>query len=463
MQKNYDVIVIGSGFAGLSAAIAAAEAGASVVVLEKMMGPGGNSIISDGGLAAPGTDYQLRLGIVDSPELMSQDMLTAGEGLNYPALVRVLTEGAKEAFLWSRDTLGVKYFERADLFGGHSVPRCYTPESLSGITLIKKLIDYLHKLKVPIRYGVAVKSLLQSKSGRVTGVKIIEGYRFHKPEAGVASEIFAAKGVVVCSGGFGSDLAFRQAQDPRLDSKVMSTNKKFATAEILKECMRIGANPVQLSRIQLGPWTSPDEKGYGAGPLFGDYVVIPYGLIVDPQSGRRFTNELGNRKELADALLNNGVPAIGIADTNGLTLSGWDITKALGKKVVRSFTTIEELSAFYNIKTEALTNTLSRYNRMLKAGVDTDYGKMILKESKPLQKPPFYAMRMWPKVHYTMGGIQIDKFARVINRDQQPVEGLLAAGEVTGGIHGACRLGSCSITECLVFGRIAGRTVFSLV
>jgi flavocytochrome c len=461
-MKNADIIIIGSGFAGLSAAIEAALTGASIVVLEKMMAPGGNSIISDGGIAAPNTDYQEMAGIIDSPELMSQDMLLAGEGLNYPELVKVVTESAKNAFEWSRNTLGVRYFQRVDLFGGHSVPRCYTPEAMSGISLIKNQVDCLRKLKVPIYYGTFVKSLLRNNKGRIIGVEIIDGYRHNKPDQGTIFNIYASKAVIVCSGGFSSDTAFRQAQDPRLGNQVMSTNKVFATAEVLKECLHIGANAVQLSRIQLGPWASPDEKGYGAGPLFGDYVVIPYGLIVNPKSGQRFVNELCNRKMLAEALLRLNHPSIGLADTNGVEVADWDLTKALKKNVVKVFPTIQALATYYDINQAALDTTILSYNQMIKAGLDSDYQKPILRESKPIEKPPYYAMRMWPKVHYTMGGIQIDKCARVIGMDQQPIEGLLAAGEVTGGIHGACRLGSCAITECLVFGRIAGKTAVSV-
>jgi succinate dehydrogenase/fumarate reductase flavoprotein subunit len=130
--------------------------------------------------------------------------------------------------------------------------------------------------------------------------------------------------------------------------------------------------------------------------------------------------------------------------------------------VVKVFPTIQALATYYDINQAALDTTILSYNQMIKAGLDSDYQKPILRESKPIEKPPYYAMRMWPKVHYTMGGIQIDKCARVIGMDQQPIEGLLAAGEVTGGIHGACRLGSCAITECLVFGRIAGKTAVSV-
>ncbi len=451
-----DIIIIGSGFAGLAAAIEAAEAGASVQVLEKMMAPGGNSIISDGGIAAPGTSYQEAAGISDSPELMYQDMIAAGQGLNYPDLVKTVTEGAREAFLWSRDYLGVKYKNRVDIFGGHSVARCYTPEDVSGSALIKRQLVRLKELHVPIRLGIFVESLIQDE-GRVTGVRLIEGYRYSKPGHEIQQTLTAAKAVIVASGGFGSDVAFRQAQDPRLGSSMLSTNKPFATAEILKECIRIGANPIQLSHIQLGPWTSPDEIGFGAGPLFGDYVVLPYGLILDPETCNRFVNELTDRSLLAEAILRRKHPVIGITDEAGVHTAGWDLSRPLAKGVVKTYDTLDELAEAYGMDPSTSKAAVERFNCSIESGIDEDFQKPILKEAGPLNRPPFYAMRIWPKVHHTMGGVQIDTSARVIHRDQYPIPGLYAAGEVTGGVHGACRLGSCAITECLVMGRIAGR------
>lgn len=452
-----DVIVIGSGFAGLAAAIEATEAGASVAVVEKMMAPGGNSIISDGGIAAPGTSYQAAAGIKDTPQLMYEDMMSAGEGLNYPELVRVVTTGAKDAFLWSKDYLGVQYKDRVDIFGGHSVPRCYTPDSISGSALIKRQLAKLQELQVPIFLSTYVESLISDQSGRIAGAQVVAGYRFNRPGAGKALAMGASKGIVVAAGGFGGDVAFRQAQDPRLDCTIQTTNKASATAEIIKECVRIGANPVQLSRIQLSPWTSPDERGFGIGPLFGDYVVLPFGILIDPATGGRFVNELGNRKLLAEAIMQKQQPVIGIADSAGVLSAGWDLQKALQKGVVKVFGSIEDLARDYKIDPLALKSSLTRFNAMVIEGKDHDFNKLLVKKAAPLEKPPFYAMRFWPKVHHTMGGLQIDSSARVINRDQQSIRGLFAAGEVTGGVHGACRLGSCAITDCLVMGRIAGR------
>lgn len=456
--QGVDVVVIGSGFAGLAAAIEAAISGASVIVVEKMLAPGGNSLISDGGIAAPGTAYQLNAGITwDSAETMYNDMMTAGEGLNHPQLVKTITEGAKAAFLWTEEFLGVKYKNRIDIFGGHSVARCHTPESVSGRSLIKKQIEKLTSLGVPLYLGTWVKALVQDEKGKVIGIKVVDRKVRESSNGDEEMSIHASKAVIVATGGFGSDVAFRQAQDPRLDETLISTNKPSATAEIMKECMRIGANPIQLSRIQLGPWASPDEKGFGFGPLFGDYVALPYGVLIDPNSGGRFVNELSDRKILAEAMLQKKQPVIGITDAAGVQTAGWDIQRAVRKGIVKIFDTVPDLAAYYGVDPVNLQNSLSRFNHMVIRGEDCDFHKPVLNMAVPIEHPPYYAMRFWPKVHHTMGGVQIDVLARVIHRDQYPIAGLFAAGEVTGGIHGACRLGSCAITECLVMGRIAGQ------
>jgi succinate dehydrogenase/fumarate reductase flavoprotein subunit len=317
-HETADVVIIGSGFAGLAAAIEAGNAGASVIILEKMKGRGGNSVISDGLVAAAGSILQMEQGIEDTPQDMFNDMLRAGLGLNHPDLVQLLVEKSAET-------------------------------------------------------------------------------------------------------------------------------------------LRIGAAPVHLSWIQLGPWTSPDERMYGFGPLFASYIAMPYGIMVDPASGKRFVNELADRKIRADAILNLGKPCIGIADARGVQASGQNIDKCLKRKVVKGFEDLTQLARNYGIPEKALQQTVKEYNTYVLQKQDNAFEKPILEGAKPLRMPPFYGIRMWPKVHHTMGGIRINTHAQVINLDGNPVEGLFAAGEVTGGVHGACRLGSCAITDCLVFGRIAGK------
>ncbi len=457
-DEEADVVVIGSGFAGLSAAIEAHKAGASVIVLEKMKAVGGNSIISDGGIAAPGTKLQEKYGIRDSADRMYKDMLKAGLGLNDPELLSVLVNNAKDAFEWSIDYLGVEYLDRVDVFGGHSLPRCYTAKNVSGLTIIKKQIDKMKEFHMNVRLKSYSKNLIYSlDQRRVCGVVVRDDYDYKNPEKGQDITIKAEKGVILASGGFGSDVAFRKAQDPRLSEKIDTTNKPFAAAEVIKQAICAGAMPVQLSHIQLGPWASPDEKGYGVGPQFSEYIVFQYGVIIDPATGCRFINELSDRKTLSDKLLLIGHPCVGLADSKAVKNSGWNIDRGMKKKVVRKLDTLEELASFYEIPHKKLEQTIKDFNKSFKDGVDKKFGKPFIEKAVPIVHPPYYGIRLWPKVHFTMGGIRINTHAQVMDLDGKVIEGLYAAGEVTGGVHGASRLGSCSITDCLVFGRIAGK------
>ena len=456
-DESADVVIIGSGFAGLAAAIEASKSGASVLVLEKMHSAGGNSYISDGGVAAPGTALQAKFCISDSARDMFADMMRAGLGLCDPLLVRTLTEHAKEAFEWTQHDLGVPYYDRVDIFGGHSVPRCYTPLHVSGSTMIKCMLQKAAEAGVLLRCDSYFQNFIANAQGRICGAVVRDGWDYKNKSSGKEKRIEAKKALILASGGFGADVAFRSAQDPRLSEAIDTTNKPFATAEALTEAIKTGAASVDLSQIQLGPWASPDEKGYGDGPQFSEYIVFQYGIIVDPQTGCRFANELSDRKSLSDKILETGHPCIGIADEHAVLQSGWNIERCLNKGVVRKFDSLIALCSFYQIPCPALIKTMNDFNEIFIHGKDKYFGKPLIENAVPITQPPFYAIRLWPKVHYTMGGIKINSDSEVMDFDGKIIRGLFAAGEVTGGIHGASRLGSCSITDCLVFGRIAGR------
>lgn len=460
-DEIFDVVVIGSGFAGLAAAIEAKTAGASTIVLEKMKGRGGNSSISEGYIAAAGTKFQRRDGIRDSPDQMAHDMLKAGLGLNHPDLVRTVTENSGAAIDWTIKEIGVTYLDQVHQLGGHSTPRTLIVNSPAGVclgaTLVHKMLKKAIDMGIEVRSSACVQTLVCDDEGPVTGVIIREGLFFPKMETGRVKTIGARRGVVLAAGGFAGDLPFRTLHNPKLDSTVETTNRRGATAELLKESLRIGAMPVHLSAIQLGPWATPDERGSNVGSNFASTAIYPHGIVVDPQTGGRLLNELGDRKLRADAILATGHPCIGLVDARGAAFGDGHLQTALKRGVVKAFDTLTELAAHYKIEADGLANAADSFNQCLKNGKDVEFGRPIREDELPLEQPPFYAIRLWPKIHYTAGGVLIDTRARVIGLDRRPIAGLFAAGEVTGGVHGACRLGSCAITDCLVFGRIAGQ------
>lgn len=456
-NEEADVVVIGSGFAGLAAAIEAKNAKASVKVIEKMPTPGGNSTINGGDFSACGTKMQAEQGIKDSPELMLEDMLKAGLYLNDVKKARIVAENSNEALEWVMNYLGVK-FGRIVYHGGHSVPRSHETENATGSDVIKKMLAKLKELGVQVETRRKLERFIVDKDGRVIGVEVRDGYNFGDENSGSLIYIKAKKAVVLASGGFSRDLKMRMLQDPRLTDAFDSTNQMGATGEAMRAAFKIGAAGVQLDQIQLGPWSSPDEKGFGYVPQFSE-KVIGYGPIINPKTGKRFVSETADRKKRADAMILVGVPAIHVADSYAVnkTVKPHILEGGLKNGAIKKFDTLEDVAKYYNIPLQPFLEEIKRFNSFLQKGKDDDFDILIPKDAKPMGQPPFYACRLWPKVHHCMGGLAVDENARVINQDFKVIKGLYAAGEVTGGTHGACRLGGVAMADCVIFGRIAGK------
>jgi flavocytochrome c len=458
-DETFDVVVIGSGFAGLSAAIVARDAGASIAVLEKMDKPGGNSWINGGQVSAAGSALQARQGVKDSPDLMYQDMLTAGLHLNYPELARIVAEQSNAAVEWTIQRVGARYKDQLNMMGGHSVPRTLQTANGHGSEVAGKQIEALKALGVEISLRTQMTQIFRDSYGRVVGVEVLQRHEFGIPGSGVRKTIRATRGVVLACGGFSADVQFRLVQNPTLVADFKSTNQPGATAEGLKAALRIDASPVQLDQIQLVPLTSPDDEGLGTSSGFIAGAGMAHGVLVDPKTCARFVSELADRKVQSDAIIASGHPAIVIADAYGAKFAWWGLARALASGSVKTFPTLDSLAQHYDMDPVELSRTVARFNAAVTDRKDVDFGKTILPEARPLTEAPFHAARVWPKVHHTMGGVEINASAQVIDLDGAIIPGLYAAGEITGGVHGACRLGSAAIIDCLVFGRIAGEHV----
>lgn len=156
------------------------------------------------------------------------------------------------------------------------------------------------------------------------------------------------------------------------------------------------------------------------------------------------------------AILKMGHPVLCITDKHGAQHSLKEVKEL--EPVVKAFQSLQNLSAEYGMNADVLARTIENYNEGVSNGKDA-FGKSLRNDLKPIVEPPFYAVRLWPKVHHTMGGLHINPNAQVMHIDGYPISGLFAAGEVAGGVHGGDRLGSCATLDCLSFGRIAGRSV----
>ncbi|MDR0514805.1 MAG: flavocytochrome c [Coriobacteriaceae bacterium] len=469
LPQNWDeeceVLVVGSGYAGLSAAYEAAKAGADTMVIEKMAMTGGNSAIADGDFAVCMSSAQAALGIEDSVDKYVADMVAAGLGLNDIEKCRTLASKSNETWEWTRDVLGVEWDadESGKVnvipYGGHNTLRTLHPKLGHGSAIVAPLLEKLEAEGVKLKTGRMLVRIFRDDSGRVVGVQVNEKAKDNDPTTGSPVYIKAKKAVVLASGGYGRDVAWRSQHDPHLDDSVDCTNQPGATAEALGAAMKAGALAVHLDWIQLGPWCSPDEEGYGKGPSYID-ANVAYCPSIDPQTGKRVVNELADRRIYSNAIIENGVPLIQIVDERNIPKWNYDanLEPAIEAGITKKFGSLDEIAAQYQIPADALKETMARYNGFVEAGVDDDFGKKIPKDAKPVAEPPFYVTRIWPKVHHTMGGVKTDANAQVLDIDLKPIPGFYAAGEATGGVHGACRLGSCATADCLVNGRIAGQS-----
>ena len=456
-DDEVDVLVVGSGFAGL-AAIEAAEAGCSVRLIDKMPTYGGNSALNGGDMAAVGTPLQKEAGVEDSIDLMMEDMLRAGKNYNHVDRVRTVVENSASAVQWCTD-LGVE-FTKLNFHGGHSVPRTNTTSNATGADIIKAQVAKVEELGCPVELRTKLERLIEDESGRIIGAELKEGFALNMESSGESTFVKTAKGIVLASGGFSNDVQMRMIHEPRLTEELTSTNHDGATGEALREALKHKAMDVHLDWIQLGPWTSPDEPGFGYTPQFCERLV-GYGLMIDPETGKRFVKETGDRKERADKMLELGHITLVMGDTPAVEaqVAPRILEGGLKTGVIMAFDTIEAIAAEFSIPAAEFKAEVTRWNGFVSAGKDDDFDALILENAAPIETPPFYVAKLWPKVHHTMGGLVTNLQAQVIDQDFNPIPGLYAAGEICGGTHGAVRLGSCAITDCVVFGRIAGQEV----
>ena len=448
--SNYDVVVIGAGGAGFSAAITARNAGANVVLLEKMPAVGGNSLISGAEMNVAKNWVQPKLGINDdSPELHAQDTFKGGDGKGDMKVINVMTHEALDAAKWCRDYLGVR-FEDDNLFffGGHSRKRALIPVGHTGTEFIAKFQAKADELGIPVITNMKAEELIKDKDGRVVGVKAtMDGSEY----------TFNAKGgVVLATGGFGANPEMVKKYNPKIDERFKTTDAPGTTGEALYMAERAGAQLVNMGYIQTYPICDPIS---GAIELIADARFD--GAIMLNQEGKRFVEELQRRDVLSEAILNQTGQYCwvlwndNIGKISNTVKAHANEYEAFTKQGV--MTTCDDLKCiadFTKIPFDQLQKTVKRVSDMAGKGNDKDFnhraGLMDMQQGK------YYVIKAVPSTHHTMGGVRINEKAEALTAEGKVIPGLWAAGEVTGVTHGTNRLGGNAYTDIIVFGRIAG-------
>lgn len=448
--SNYDVVVVGAGGAGFSAAITAKAAGANVVLLEKMPAVGGNSLISGAEMNVAKNWVQPKLGINDdSPELHATDTFKGGDGKGDMKVINVMTHQALDAAKWCRDYLGVQ-FEDDNLFffGGHSRKRALIPVGHTGTEFIAKFQAKADELGIPVITNMKAEELIKDKDGRVVGVKAtMDG----------AEYTFNAKGgVVLATGGFGANPEMVKKYNPKIDERFKTTDAPGTTGEALYMAERAGAELVNMGYIQTYPICDPIS---GAIELIADARFD--GAIMLNQEGKRFVEELQRRDVLSEAILNQTGrycwvlwnDNIGkISNTVKAHANEYEAFTKQG--IMATCDDLKCIADFTKIPFDQLQATVKRVTDMAGKGNDKDFkhraGLMDMSQGK------YYVIKAVPSTHHTMGGVRINEKAEALTADGKVIPGLWAAGEVTGVTHGTNRLGGNAYTDIIVFGRIAG-------
>lgn len=433
-----DIVIVGAGGAGLTAATEAASHGASVIVLEKMGIAGGNTNASTGGLNASQTSVQDSRGIEDTNEQFYTDTMKGGYNLNDPALVRTLTEHSAQTVDWLM-SIGADLSDVGKMAGSTN-SRTHRPQGggAIGAHLVPVLLKAAESAGADIRYRSTVTKIL-SANGSTAGVAVQTADGSYKVNA---------KAVILATGGFGANSGMVVQYKHDLEG-FGTTNHKGATGDAFALVEPFNVALVDMEQIQTHPTVVPSN-----GVMITE-AVRGNGAIMVNREGKRFGNEMATRDVMsADILAQTGKTAYLLFD-QGVRESLKAIEDYAKQGLLIQAQTVSELAEKLNMPKDVLAQTVMSYNQAQASGTDPDFGRRGADMPRALETAPFYAVEVGPAVHHTMGGIKINSDAQVLTTSGNAVPGLFAAGEVTGGVHGGNRLGGNAISDITVFGKIA--------
>lgn len=451
-EFDTEVAIIGGGGAGLAAAVSAHQNGAKVLLVEKMPNVGGNTIISGSAFNAVDPKRQSAQGIEDSVEKHFQQTYEGGDKKGDPELVRVLVENAYPTIEWL-ESLGMKFTDKVFTVLGALWPRSHKPVEPLGTGYVNTFMNYIneHKDDITVLTEVEAKELLVDAEGAVTGF-LAEG------KNGKIT-VNAKNGVIIATGGFGSNVEMRDQYNtiwPKL-TNIKTTNHRGATGDGIIMAEKVNASIVQMENIQLLPMGDPVT-----GSLSGNIEQGVENRIFVNAQGNRFVDEGARRDVMTKALMEQTDSMMWVivdqhSYPTGDTVNNFNETIDSLVKEGRAYKadTLEDLAKQIGVEPENLVKAVEAFNASVDGAKD-EFGRTLFMDK--LDTAPFYAGKRVPTVHHTMGGIKITPETRVVDQNGEIIKGLFAAGEVTGGIHGANRLGGNALADVHTFGRIAGAT-----
>ena len=489
VSYDADVVVIGAGGAGMTAAMTAADAGQKVVILESQAMVGGNSARATGGMNAAKTVYQDEnefdqaagvektlataaekyadnetitalaktvseqwaayqanpTGYFDSVELMELDTMVGGKGINNPELVKTLCEGTADAIDWL-DENGIT-LHNVSSFGGASVKRIHRPVNEEGKVvsvgayMIPLLQENCEKRGIDIVLNTTGDTILTDANGAAVGVS--------GTDKDGNTVVVNAKSVILATGGFGANLDMVTQYKPEL-AGFMTTNAAGAQGQGIEMATAIGAGTVDMDQIQIHPTVEANTAALITEGLRGD------GAILVNANGERFIDEVGTRDVVSAAEIAQPGSYSWLIVDQAMVDASSVIQGYIKKGYTKTGATYEELAKELDVDPATFANTMETWNGYVEAKNDPDFGRTSF--ANPLNNGPYYAIKVTAGVHHTMGGVTINSATEVLKEDGTVIPGLFAAGEVTGGVHGANRLGGTAVADFVVFGRIAGES-----
>ena len=457
-EPMYDLIVVGSGAVALAAAVSASDEGLkNILVVEKEPIIGGSSAISGGAVAVSQTEFQRQQGVYDTDERFFNDLMKCGGYANDPSLVKTLVSGIRQQYDWiiSKGLSPMKLMAAS----GMSLPRSHMFNS--GL-LIQLFREELSSRGIRIKTGCRAMELLQH-NGRVVGVLVTH--------CGKSFFLQSRKGVVLATGGFARNQALLSRYAPQM-KKVKVVSGIGSNGDGFLMALNLGAYFVEGETVQA-------SYGFTKNPsTIRDFSTIYYsGAIILNRGGNRFIDESLSYKTIGEASLKQPHPVTYIffdESVRKIQMSRRPVDHALWSPFDRGLNpsycfkgkSVYEVADKAGLNPARAEETVRKYNQSASEGIDRDYGRFSLSSGygklRALDRAPFYIMPSIAAIMGTYCGLKVDQFGRVLNKSNEPIAGLFAAGEIMGGVHGKNYITGTGLGKALVFGKISGKTAASV-